>query len=143
MSQADTRSIENALLRVFGALVGSAGLALLASAAFITATGGTPFMTSSGYVLVILVAALALLMLVGGFRMAVAGKTSDSLAPPWALIAAGAMMMLAVSGFWFFGFLERETPHMFGSSVFALLGLYWLRSGVRGRSTRRIFKPKR
>lgn len=123
--------------RISGVLIAGLGISLLLGAISVTVLGGVELVLSSGYLLVPLVTALALMMTMAGFRLALSGKTDQSLVAPWALITAGWLMLVVSLGMLIFAVLEHRTPHAFGTAVFALLGVHWLRSGLHERAARR------
>lgn len=132
-----------ALLRTIGVLIGLSGIGLLLGAHIISFDGGESLVTSSGYLLVVFVTALALLMASGGFVLALHGDTRRSLVPPWALAVAGFLMVLAIVGMLAFGFRAGKLPNAAGVIILGALGLGWLQSGIRGLSANKPLEIKR
>ena len=135
--------MKSALLRVAGVLVGLIGAGLLIGALIVTAVGGVPLITSSGYLLVVFATALSLLMAFGGLRLAFSGNTHRSLVPAWAMVVAGALMVLAIAGLLAIGARDGKYPNAAGTLVLGALGFYWLRSGIRGFAANKPLEPTR
>lgn len=123
--------------------MGLGGVGLLIGALAVTVDGGVSLITSSGYLLVVFVIALAILMTCGGLSLAFFGSSHRSLAPPWAMVAAGGLIVLAIVGLWIFGVREGMRPNAAGTLILGALGFHWLRSGIRGFSANKPLEPTR
>jgi hypothetical protein len=143
MVSVSEQAMRNAFLRTIGVLVGLTGVGLLIGAFIATVGGGMSLVSSSGYILVVFVAALALLMACGGLRLAFSGNTHGSLVPPWAMVVAGALMVLAIVALLAVGPRAGKYPNAAGTLTLAALGVHWLRSGIRGSSANKPLEPTR